>query len=173
MRKDYVCIWLTRNSIGNGWGEGVLSKNGHKAELHSKYTIDPPFEWSEKRVQAALGLAEGKTKQEVADEIEVERKTIYNWLAVSEFAAEVDRLSLMVGVASRAERLRLAMRVVRQKTKGAIPETEKDLLEWLKFAQSETDGIKLDLTKLAALGETEALVAHSGSVGKGDSQAVN
>ena len=71
----------------------------------------------------------------------------------------MDRLSLMVGVSSRAERLRLAIRVVRAKTNGDVPETEKDLLDWLKFAQSETDGIKLDLTKLAALGEADSSVA--------------
>lgn len=122
------------------------------------------FEWNEKRTAAAIALAEGKTQQEVADEIQVERKTIYNWLCVPEFAAEVDRLSLMVSVSSRAERLRLAMRVVRAKTKGDVPQTDKDLLEWLRFAQSETDGVKLDLTKLsAALGTDDASVANGGS----------
>jgi hypothetical protein len=52
----------------------------------------------------------------------------------------------MVVIASRAERLRLAMKVIRQKVakEGAI-QTEKDLLDWIKFAQSETDGAKLDL----------------------------
>lgn len=84
-------------------------------------------------------------------------------LAVPDFAAEVDRLSLMVGVANRAARLRLAMRVVRDKTKSEAPATDKDLLDWLKFAQSETDGIKLDLTKLAtALGNADAPVALGG-----------
>jgi hypothetical protein len=127
------------------------------------------FEWNEKRTAAAIALAEGKTQQEVADEIRVERKTIYNWLCVAEFAAEVDRLSLMVNVSSRAERLRLAMRVVRAKTKGEVPQTDKDLLEWLKFAQSETDGIKLDLTKLsAALGSDDLEMAPRGSDRTGD-----
>lgn len=132
------------------------------------------FEWNEKRSAAAVALAEGKTQQEVADEIEVERKTIYNWLCVPEFAAEVDRLSLMVSVSSRAERLRLAMRVVRAKTNNGAPETEKDLLEWLKFVQSETDGVKLDLTKLAAFGEINPLMADSGSTGEsGEDETVN
>lgn len=66
----------------------------------------------------------------------------------------------MIGIASRAERLRFAMRVVRQKTKGTI-ETDKDLLDWLKFAQSETEGVKLDLSKLATtFAENEASVAE-------------
>ncbi len=91
-------------------------------------------------------------------------------MCVPEFAAEVDRLSVMIGIASRAERLRFAMRVVRQKTKGNI-ETDKDLLDWLKFAQSETDGVKLDLPKLAAsFAENEASVAEHRSSGRSDEE---
>jgi predicted transcriptional regulator len=132
------------------------------------------FEWTEERSRAAVALAEGKTQGEVAAEIEVTDRTIRNWLSEPVFAEEVDRLSLMVGVASRAERLRLAMRVVRQKTKGASPETDKDLLEWLKFAQSEADGIKLDISKLAtALGETETPLAVGRQAGETESTTVN
>lgn len=66
----------------------------------------------------------------------------------------------MTDVASRAERLRIAKRVVRQFTKDDKIETVKDILDWLKFAQSETDGIKLDIAKqLAALGADEASLA--------------
>ena len=129
---------------------GKKKSNVHKAS---------GFVWTEQTTLAALALAEGKTQQEVAAEINVADRTIRRWLADADFSSEVDRLSLMVRVASRAERLRVAMRVVRHKTRGEVPETEKDLLEWLKFAQSETDGIKLDLTKLAALGETDSSVA--------------
>jgi hypothetical protein len=54
----------------------------------------------------------------------------------------------MIDISSRAERLRMAMRVVRQKVRedGTL-ETEKDLLDWLKYAQSETTGIKLGFSK--------------------------
>jgi hypothetical protein len=50
----------------------------------------------------------------------------------------------MIDISSRAERLRTAMRVVRQKVRpdGTL-ETDKDVLDWLKYAQSETTGIKL------------------------------
>ncbi len=66
----------------------------------------------------------------------------------------------MVGIASRAERLRLAMRVVRQRTNDdGLIDTKADILDWLKFAQSETTGIKLDLSKLAALGADDPPVA--------------
>jgi hypothetical protein len=117
------------------------------------------FKWNEKNGSAAIWLSQGFTHKEVAEKTEVTVRTIERWVADADFSAEVDRLSMMVGIASRAERLRLAMRVVRQKTQGDV-ETDKDLLDWLKFAQSETDGIKLDLT---AISEAAASVAESGS----------
>lgn len=124
-----------------------------------------PFQWNEKRSKAALGLAAGLTQQQVADECDVDRRTILRWLEHPDFAAEVDRLSVMTDIASRAERLRIAKRVARQMiTEDGTIRTDKDLLEWLKFAQSETDGIKLDLAKLAAaLGADASSVADSGS----------
>src|SRR5688500_9667720 len=106
------------------------------------------FQWSAKRHKAARALAEGQSQQAVAEATGVCRKTICNWLCVTEFAAEVDRLSCMIDIASRAERLRIAMRIVRQKVRAdGTPETEKDLLDWLKFAQSETTGIRVGFSK--------------------------
>jgi len=109
-------------------------------------------------------LASGHTWQATADEVGVDKRSITNWMQNEDFSAEVDRLSLMVDVSSRAERLRIAMRVVRQRVGEESIETTKDLLEWLKFAQSETDGIKLNLTgQLAAVSQDETPVADSGS----------
>jgi hypothetical protein len=85
------------------------------------------------------------------------RKTICNWLCATEFVAEVDRLSCMIDISSRAERLRIAMRVVRHKVReDGTPETEKDLLDWLKYAQSETTGIKVGFSRgeVAEIDET-------------------
>ena len=116
--------------------------------LRNVYT----FRMVAERARAALALAEGQSQQAVADTIGVCRKTICNWLCVPEFAAEVDRLSSMVSIASRSERLRIAMRVVRQKTRAdGVIETDRDVLDWLKFAQSETDGIQLVLPDVAMM----------------------
>lgn len=114
------------------------------------------FEWKPNRRKAVLALADGATQAEAAEAAEVTDRTIRTWLDHPDFAAEVDRLSLMTDIASRAERLRIAKRMVRKLGNT----TGKDLLDWLKFAQSETDGIKLDLTALAAVA---APVADSGS----------
>lgn len=106
----------------------------------------PDFIWNEKRSRAALALARGLTQAEVAAEAEVTDRTIRNWLDQPEFSEEVDRLTLMTDVATRAERVRIAMRAVRQKVQGDTIQTEKDLLDWLRYVQSETSGVKLDLT---------------------------
>lgn len=120
------------------------------------------FRWSKNRERAALLLAEGYKNIEVALEVGISERTLYRWKDNPEFSAETDRLTHMVGIASRAERLRIAMRVVRSKLQYSLPATEKDLLDWLKYAQSETDGAKLDLTSLL---EAVAQVAGGGSTG--------
>ena len=106
-----------------------------------------PFKWTKKKESAALSLAQGYTQVETFNQTGVPLPTIKRWCSNIEFSAEVDRLSLMVGIASRAERLRITMQIIRQKL-DAHPElrTEKDLLDWFKFAQSETDGAKIDLS---------------------------
>jgi transposase len=127
-----------------------------------------PFQWSPKKNEAAVWLAQGYTINETAEHVHVSEKTIDRWKRDIEFTQEVDRLSLMVGISSRAERLRIVQKVIRNKTADDVPLTEKDLLEWLKFAQSETDGIKLDLTKLlTALTPNAAPVAVRGPGGAG------
>ena len=115
-----------------------------------------PFVWNKLRSDVALYLAQGYTWKETSAQYEISEMSIAAWKRHPDFAAEVDRLSLMMDVAGRAYRLRLAMRVIREK--GF--ESERDLLDWLKYAQSETDGVKLDLTKLAAaLGDDAPPVA--------------
>lgn len=115
------------------------------------------FEWTVKREVAALSLAKGATHAEAAADAGVSERTIRNWLAVPEFAQEVDRLSLMVEIASRAHRLRIANRVIRQMVKdGETIPTAKDILDWLKYSQGETDGLKLDLMGLINDGSNES-----------------
>ena len=105
------------------------------------------FEWDEKKSKAAMLLAQGYLIKEVGKAVGVNEKTIDRWKGDIEFAKEVDRLSLMLDIAGRAERLRIAMRMARRAMKKKNP-TRRDLLDWLKFAQGETDGVKLDLTPL-------------------------
>jgi transcriptional regulator with XRE-family HTH domain len=114
------------------------------------------FQWTEKKSQVALCLAEGLTQIETGKRCDISTKTIQRWLANVEFSAEVDRLTLMTGIASRAERLRIAKQAVKQRAGDGLIFSKADLIDWLKYAQSETDGIKLDL---AALFEAYASMA--------------
>jgi transposase len=100
------------------------------------------FRWSRNREAAALSLANGDTIKEAADKANVAERTVYRWKDSPDFEAEVDRLTLQTGISKRAERLRIAMAVVKARTQTQYPQTRADLLEWLKFAQSETDGAK-------------------------------
>jgi hypothetical protein len=125
--------------------------------MKNSYAMSTQFQWTSRRQKAALALAEGQSHQAVAEAIGVCRKTICNWLCVAEFVTEVDRLSCMIDIASRAERLRIAIRAVRQKVRAdGTVEIDKDVLDWLKFAQSETTGIKLGFSR----GEVEAINAE-------------
>ena len=102
------------------------------------------FRWTSKAKKAALAVADGMTRKEAAQEAGASERTIYVWLKMPAFTEEVDRLTLMLGIAAKAERIRMIKQTVRKIGNN----TNKDLLDWLKYAQSETDGIKLDLTRL-------------------------
>jgi transposase len=106
------------------------------------------FSWTLKRRKAAFALAEGVLNSEAAQEAGVSERTIYRWKHDIDFSAEVDRLTLMTGIAVKVERIKIAKRVARQSITETEVITKKDLLDWLQFAQSETDGIKLNLTEL-------------------------
>jgi DNA-binding CsgD family transcriptional regulator len=124
------------------------------------------FEWTRKRSNVAVLLARGYTQSEVAVQVGVGERTIRTWLDNIEFSAEVDRLSVMVDLANRAERMRLAQRIVRRLGE----QTNRDLLDWLKFVQSETDGAKIDgdfLGQLAAFLSNAAPASAEGEAGPG------
>jgi hypothetical protein len=124
-----------------------------------------PFRWTTRNSQAAIALADGQTQRATAAALNVHELTISRWMQHPDFSAEVDRLTLMMGIASRAERLRIAKRLVKERVRDEHVETDKDLLDWLKFAQSETDGIRLDLPQLAAFLAASAPLAGGGPDG--------
>jgi hypothetical protein len=74
---------------------------------------------------------------------------VQRWLDDPVFGAEVDRLTMMLDITSRAARVRLAKRIVNERIRGQKIETKRDLLDWLKFVQSETDGVRLGLAAMA------------------------
>lgn len=114
-----------------------------------------PFRWTQLKSKAASLLAGGLTWDQVAHECGIARRTLAYWCSNPVFSAEVDRLTLMTDVALRAERLRYAKRVVRQKIEndGSI-QSGRDILDWLSLTRREPEGVKLGLlTELESRGE--------------------
>lgn len=114
-------------------------------------------------------LAQGYNQREASEQTGISQRTVRRWYSKLEFAMEVDRLTLLTGISTRAERMRIVMQVVRQRVLEAEGNefvlSKKDILEWLKFAQSETDGAKLDLSAVFA-----ALGAQTGSDEEGGAE---
>ena len=108
------------------------------------------FKWTNKKRKAATILSQGYTERETAGHVGVTDRTIRTWKTKPEFMLEVDAITLMSGIALRAERLRIATRAIRQKVTEERVKTGRDLLDWLKYAQGETDGVKVDLGALLA-----------------------
>lgn len=112
------------------------------------------FKWSAKSSAAALALAAGKTREAAAEEAVISESTVYRWLRDPTFADEVDRLTLLTAIASRAYRLRIANRVVAQMVKdGTEITTAKDLLDWLRYAREETTSSDLLEQFIASMGD--------------------
>ena len=105
------------------------------------------FEWTSKKTEAVLLLAEGHTIEETALLVGVAERTIFRWKDDTTFSEELDRLSLESGIAKKAERLRIAKRIIRTKAQKEVP-SKKDLLEWLKYVQTEMEGMRLDIPGL-------------------------
>lgn len=103
------------------------------------------FRWTESARAVALALAQGKTQADAAKAGDIADRTIRRWLQEPEFSTEVDRLTLITDYASRAERVRIAKRAVELRMIGGHPFTKKDLLDWLKYIQSETDGANVNV----------------------------
>lgn len=133
-------------------------------EKQTRYRLNGRIRWDRGADEIAMRLAQGYTGVEVANQMDISDTTVYNLMRIPEFADEVDRLTLMTDIATKAHRLRLAKAAIRQfleEREGKIViKTKADLLEWLKYAQSETDGVRLDLSQFfAAIAPAEVLMA--------------
>jgi transposase-like protein len=128
--------------------------------------------WDEQRSQAAIMLAQGYEKKKICQQIGIDDSTLWRWEKNAEFAEEVDRLTLMYGFASKQERLRIINQAARQFVKdGKWDVSGFTLLDLLKEARMQSEGIKLDilsmLTALTGQEQSAALSAPPGLVEPG------
>lgn len=105
--------------------------------------VSSPFAWNPRRAQAAVDLANGYTWSQVEDRVGISETQLWRWTRHPEFSAEVDRLSLLAGVAGKAARVRLLKSAINQQISedGKI-DTKKDILDWLKLLRDEMSGLE-------------------------------
>ena len=127
------------------------------------FAVTSLFVWDDLADTAAEMLANGYTIKETAATIGVSSRTIDNWKKHPDFQKELDNLSVMVGAASKAERMRIAKRIIRKldppDSKRRRAPTNKDLLDWLKYVQVEAEGAKVNIDGLLELIANNAKVA--------------
>jgi transcriptional regulator with XRE-family HTH domain len=113
-------------------------------------------------------LAQGYMKMEICEECGIDPSTLRRWEHIDAFMEEVDRLSLIRGIASKANRLRLLNQAIRQKVNsetGEIDLANVSFLDLLKEARMQTEGVRLDIlnTLIPAFTEKTGSVAGGGS----------
>jgi hypothetical protein len=130
--------------------------------------------WTSTREKVCVALALGFSPEEIEAKevpeglrVNITARSIYRWKNRPEFDQELDHLSLITGIAAKAERVRFYKKVIRQfiREDGKVL-TEKDPLDWIKLVIAETDGLNLGIG--AALAEVLTQVASGGQAGPGE-----
>ena len=125
------------------------------------------FEWTQKRSDAAIMLATGKKKTEIIEELGIGRTTLFRWTNNPEFSLEVDKLTLMHGLASKAYRMRMIQEAADdfKKTDGSWDVTGFSLLDLIKEARMQMEGVNLNIvSQLTTFIEQTGLVDDRGSI---------
>lgn len=101
----------------------------------------------EKKELAALLLARGFNSTLVAEVLKVSRTTLYRWKEDTDYLVLVDELTKDHDLSIRGWRLRFAKRALRdtvaRREQADLPLSDKDPLDWLKFAREETEGMRI------------------------------
>lgn len=119
-----------------------------------------PFHWTPAKQQAAVLLAQGVTRAKTAEAIGYGEAQIYRWLDHPEFSSEVDRLTFLTGIATKAARIREVKRLVAQRVdeETGVLVSKKDVLDWLRFLREEMEPLEYAAILqgvLAEMGEKE------------------
>jgi hypothetical protein len=148
-----------------GGGEETVERRDKRILKRPLLDEKGRFIWTDEREEAARLLAENYTNGEVAKRVGVSSSTITNWKKLDEFDAEVDKLSLIYGAASKAERMRLITKAARQfvKENGEIDTGKDSLLDYLREARMQTEGMRLGILEtITAIEQATGLVTDSG-----------
>ena len=133
----------------------------------STFSIISVPDWDPKWDEAVKMLAQGYTIKETAEVVGVTDRTIYNWKNNEAFEAELDRLSVTYGLASKAARTRLLMQMARQKINedGTLELDDTSLMDIIKEMRMQIEGTRIDITTLySAISEEARSVARTGQI---------
>ena len=102
--------------------------------------IDIPSWCRDHHLQAATLLALGKGVTEVARELEVSRTAVYKWLSKPDFVKLVNELTMTVGLADNAERIRRYKERADSlwDREGLKPSKKHDWLDYARAIAEET-----------------------------------
>ncbi len=97
------------------------------------------FVWDETKRKAAELQARGELQQSIAKELNVSDRTLRRWAEHPDFQRKVDEIISDIDIAQKAERIKIAKKVIRQKIEQDKDRlSNKDLLDWLKYIGEET-----------------------------------
>lgn len=107
------------------------------------YFLTHPFEWDNRRQQAAYMLADGYTKRETAEAVGVDDRTLYRWQRHPEFEAEKHKLAFLTGATVKAERVIMIKQLIRSKLNDdGILNSRKDILDWIRLLRDEIEPLE-------------------------------
>jgi len=100
--------------------------------------IQTEYNLTDQQEHAAFCIASGMTRRDTATECGCGEATIYRWLRDEQFAAEVDRLTFLTGVAVKAERVRAMKKLIRSRMdEDGIFDSKRDVFDWIKLLREE------------------------------------
>lgn len=113
------------------------------------------FVWDEVKLKLAEAVAKGdRSLNEVLTEFKIPERTFYRWKKHPEFQQKIDEIIADIDIAQKAERIKIAKKVIRQKLEQDKDKlSSKDLLDWLKYVGEEVGDY-----------EPKQKIAHEGSV---------
>lgn len=102
------------------------------------FFLSHSFRWDAQRQGAAVMLAAGCTRAEVARDIDICERQLYRWLKHQQFMGEVDRLTFLSGPVVKAERIRMMKRLIRSRLdENGVLQSNKDVFDWIKLLRDE------------------------------------
>lgn len=120
------------------------------------------FVWDDVKLKVAEAIAKGdRSLNEILTECGVSERTVYRWKKHPEFQRKVDEIIQDIDIAQKAERIKIAKKVIKQKLEHDKNKlSNKDILDWLKYVGEEVGDYE-PKQHIKITGEQEHEVKHT------------